>query len=427
MGKNKQPAPADIGMRGLKKSTAVKRAAAYKKRIGTGKIKYSSHMAISICCVFAALLFAFVFLQNKHSVKEKAPSDSPSINSQENPLIKESSASMALGSSPAMPQGEATPYTEAKDPYADAIDEMESGVSRILDSDVPANISADLFSEDIQPRAESDFLPVLQQRLMDLYYMEHDEPTTYYGVTTEEAIREFQAQHALPETGVASYQVLLLLFSKDATSKRFTLGQEGQSIALLQERLAQLGYTVPTTGKFGEKTAQAVREIQKRNNLPQTGVIDNVLQELLFSEGVIGSDGKPYLYTAPEQTLNINALLETAYAQLGVKYVRGGKSAGGFDCSGLVYYCLRKSGYKLSYMTSAGWRSTSLQYIKRMEDLQPGDICTFNGHVGIYVGYGKMIDASSTEGRVRITGDIKDSSYWRENWKGGRRINATAE
>lgn len=428
MGKNKQPAPAATHMWGLHKSASLKKAAAYKKRMGTENIKHITPILLLTGCGFAALLIMFVLLRNKSYEPASEPNYFLLEHGQDSLLAKESGPSMSLGaySSPvsalqetSLPQKTADNEPDA---YTDAIDKMESGLSRMLHSDALADIS----SEDIQPRTQSNFLPILQQRLMDLYYLEQDEPTTYYGFATEEAIREFQAQHALPVTGVASYDVLLLLFSNDATSKRFTIGEEGQCIAIFQERLAQLGYAVSATGKFGEKTAQAVCELQARNNLPQTGDIDTITQELLFSENVICSNGELYRYTASKQTLNIPALLEIAYAQLGARYVRGGKSPSGFDCSGLVYYCLRKSGYQLAYMTSSGWRNTGFQYIKHMQDLQAGDICTFVGHVGIYVGYGKMIDASSSEGRVRITGDIQQSSYWRDNWKGGRRISEDA-
>jgi murein DD-endopeptidase len=55
-----------------------------------------------------------------------------------------------------------------------------------------------------------------------------------------------------------------------------------------------------------------------------------------------------------------------------------------------------------------------------MDKLKPGDICVFAGHVGIYIGNGHMIDASSSAGQVKITN--LNQNYWIRNWLGGRRL-----
>jgi cell wall-associated NlpC family hydrolase len=58
-----------------------------------------------------------------------------------------------------------------------------------------------------------------------------------------------------------------------------------------------------------------------------------------------------------------------------------------------------------------------------MSDLKAGDVISFKGHVGIYLGGGKMIDASSSQGQVRITSsNIQSSSYWTRNFVCGFRI-----
>ena len=54
-----------------------------------------------------------------------------------------------------------------------------------------------------------------------------------------------------------------------------------------------------------------------------------------------------------------------------------------------------------------------------MSSLQRDDILVFSGstdsdgHVGIYLGGGKMIDASSSEGKVRMSSSVLNSGgYW---------------
>jgi cell wall-associated NlpC family hydrolase len=91
---------------------------------------------------------------------------------------------------------------------------------------------------------------------------------------------------------------------------------------------------------------------------------------------------------------------------LGIPYVWGGSTpTGGFDCSGLVMYVYKQLGITLDHY--AAW-----QYLegKRIApaDLEPGDLVFFEpkadgpGHVGMYVGDGKMINAPHTGDVVRI-------------------------
>ena len=53
------------------------------------------------------------------------------------------------------------------------------------------------------------------------------------------------------------------------------------------------------------------------------------------------------------------------------------------------------------YLTSSGWRSvSSYTKVSSLSSLQKGDIIVFRGHVGIAMGDGTMIDASSGNSRV---------------------------
>ena len=88
--------------------------------------------------------------------------------------------------------------------------------------------------------------------------------------------------------------------------------------------------------------------------------------------------------TAPADA---NDIVARAYAALGSPYSWGGVGNGGYDCSGLVSYCV--SGEH----TRIGTTSTFMGY-ERTSDPQPGDIVTSSGHCGIYIGDGQMIHAS---------------------------------
>lgn len=88
-----------------------------------------------------------------------------------------------------------------------------------------------------------------------------------------------------------------------------------------------------------------------------------------------------------------------AYACLGAPYVWGGVGPDGYDCSGLVSYCLTGSHSRLgTTYTFMDWPQVS--------DPQPGDICVNWGHTGVYIGDGQMIHAA-TYGVGVIVGPVQ--------------------
>ena len=142
---------------------------------------------------------------------------------------------------------------------------------------------------------------------------------------------------------------------------------------------------------------------------------------------LLGTD--PYGGTAPSVILNNlpanakgSAIVQAALTKVGCKYVWGSRGPDTFDCSGFVYWCLNQVGVKQSYMTSYGWKATTkYPIVTSMGDLEKGDVISYEGHVGIYIGGNQMIDASSSEGKVRIT-NIYSVSYWKKNFIKGCRI-----
>lgn len=120
---------------------------------------------------------------------------------------------------------------------------------------------------------------------------------------------------------------------------------------------------------------------------------------------------KPTTAPAPKPATgtssSIAKVVDTAYSMLGVRYVYGSESRSGVDCSGLVLYCYRQIGVSVP-RTSSSYANfgTAVSYA----NMRPGDIIALDTrksdgrtsitHLGIYVGGGDMIHASSSIGRV---------------------------
>lgn len=87
---------------------------------------------------------------------------------------------------------------------------------------------------------------------------------------------------------------------------------------------------------------------------------------------------------------------------LGVKYVWGGESPSGFDCSGLTQYVYKKFGVNLPRV--AADQAHAGKAVSAAE-AKPGDLVFYHNpasHVGIYLGNGKMLDAPNSRSVVRI-------------------------
>lgn len=96
----------------------------------------------------------------------------------------------------------------------------------------------------------------------------------------------------------------------------------------------------------------------------------------------------------------IEVVIRYALAQQGDPYRWASAGPNSFDCSGLVLRSFKQIGIKLPHFTGA-----MIRYGKRVSysNLKRGDIIfPSSGHVGIYLGNGKMVHASSGKGKVVV-------------------------
>lgn len=270
-------------------------------------------------------------------------------------------------------------------------------------------------------------------------------PDGEMGKATVTAIKAFQQANGLTRDGALGPVTRDMILSGEAQEMVLQIGDYGTNVKNVQARLAKLNYlaSANATGYFGEITADAVKAFQKRSGLTQDGKIGAVTLTMLNSSSAkkavsppstsketktgssssssgSSSSGSSGSVADVSDKSGVEKIVALAESKLGSTYVRGAKGPNSFDCSGFVYWCLKNSGVSTSYMTSIAWRSTSrFQRTTSMGSLQRGDILVFSGstdsdgHVGIYLGGGKMIDASSSEGKVRMSSSVLNSGgYW---------------
>lgn len=347
----------------------------------------------------------------------------------------------------------------------------------------------------------------LQQRLMELGYLDQDEPSTLFNESIQSAVILFQRACSVEQTGIADEQMQTMLFSDTAQTYQIKESDAGADVMNLQQRLTELGYySGRSNGYYGPMTVEAVKSFQGQNHLSISGILSYEDWQVLYSQEAEESDifmtptpaptkkatkapsstGKatakpnktkkpsstsdstskdtpapdatenvetpeetPYVPNAPEYTpeptatptqkpssssgggsyaTSANGLCQAAADQLGKPYVWGNKGPDSFDCSGMVYYCLKSCGLKVSRTNAASYaKKDSWALVENISDLKKGDLVFFKSdkeervsHTGIYIGGGSFIHASSSSGKV-ITSSMS-GSYWTRNFVCGRRV-----
>jgi peptidoglycan DL-endopeptidase LytE len=119
-----------------------------------------------------------------------------------------------------------------------------------------------------------------------------------------------------------------------------------------------------------------------------------------------------------------DTIVANAMKYLGYRYVFGGTSPAGFDCSGFVYYIHNHSGAPVG---RGMWQQYNGGAHIPMSALQPGDTVFFANtympglsHDGIYIGNGQFIHASDERTGVTISSIY--TSYWQGHYVGATRL-----
>jgi len=253
---------------------------------------------------------------------------------------------------------------------------------------------------------------LLQEKLMELYYLPYGTPSGTYDLVTEEAVMLFQQRNALPLTGVADADTVSALFSGEP-NYLVGAGMTGPDVALIQGRLAALGYNVIPTGTFDEQTQTAVKAFQNNNSITESGVLNRAAADVLLSASAIDASGSPANHSFVSAAPNAKkTFIDFALSLEGMPRSAAGRGPRYMNSAGFVFYALRRSDIYTKFMSAEDWQNAPYETVSDPAALSEGDILVFDGHVGIYLADGSMLHCSSTTGGVARTEDVMGDPYF---------------
>lgn len=180
--------------------------------------------------------------------------------------------------------------------------------------------------------------------------------------------------------------------------------------------------TGPSTGhsKAGKLSAGKIVEVLDEAN----GWL-HIENGYISAEFTVPSSADEAAAQAASKSSKGQEIVDYAMGFVGYPYVYGGSSPKGFDCSGFTSYVYRHFGYKLN-RSAAGQLDNGVPVSK--SELQPGDLVMFKrgsskkraSHVGLYIGGGKFVHASTA--KVGVIVSSMNSDYYTAGFVGARRI-----
>jgi len=170
------------------------------------------------------------------------------------------------------------------------------------------------------------------------------------------------------------------------------------------------------------KERKLARALVKLNSKKIAEVNIKEVKKFTLGDIVFGRGGFGGIFSKKSKKI-----IELAKKNLGKRYVWGANGQkNAFDCSGFTSYVCKANGINIP--RRAIEQSRYGKHVNR-DELQPGDLIFFDtsknhkgyvNHVGIYIGNGKFIHASSAKKKVIVTSLNKP--FYSKRYKGARRV-----
>lgn len=226
--------------------------------------------------------------------------------------------------------------------------------------------------------------------------------TSQYELEQEqEYMEELLAQY---KATYADYEVKIAKAKQDAAVYTAQIKSQQSGIASLQKQIEAKQKEVDEAKKATQE-AKAAEDAAKAeaegNGTGNTDVASGDSGQTSGGSGSSGSgSGSSKSYSSPGSLSGSN-VASYACQFVGNPYVAGGTSlTNGADCSGFVQSVYKAFGVSVP---RTSWAQGSYGREVSYSDAQPGDVIYYGGHVGIYIGGGQIVHASTQKTGIKYS------------------------